>query len=86
MIVKLVDLVNQTLVYTLSPILSSAHTALAPTIEIGSLEWMDTSYVYCIHNRINLEVYSSIRINLCYAVWSAVWLFILISSVVFKHD
>jgi hypothetical protein len=82
--IELVDLVNQTLVFGLSPILSSAHTALAPTIGIGSLEWMDTSYVYCIRNCINLEMYSSICINLCYAVWSTVWLLIHISSVVFS--
>jgi hypothetical protein len=36
--VELVDLVKQTLAYALSPILSFAHTALAPTIGIGSLE------------------------------------------------
>jgi hypothetical protein len=47
---------------------------------------MDTSYVYCIRNCIDLETYSSIHINLCYVIWSAVWLFILVSSVIFKHD
>ena len=47
---------------------------------------MDTSYVYCIRDCINLKTYSSIRINLYYVVWSTIWLFILISSVVFKHD
>jgi hypothetical protein len=69
-----------------SPISSSAHIALAPTIGIGSLEWMDMFYVYGIHNCIDLEMYSSICINLCYATWSTVWLFILVSSVIFKHD
>ncbi len=62
------------------------HTALTPTIGIGSLEWMDTSYVYCIHNCIDLEMYSSIHINLCYAVWSTIWLFIFVSSIVFEHN
>jgi hypothetical protein len=52
------------------PISSLAHIALAPTIGIGSLEWMDMSYVYYIHNCIDLEMYSSIHINLCYAIWS----------------
>jgi hypothetical protein len=47
---------------------------------------MDMSYVYCIRNCINLEMYTSIHINLCYVVWSAVWLFIHISSVVLEHD
>jgi hypothetical protein len=68
------------------PISSLAHTALAPMIGIGSVEWMDTLYVYCIRNCIDFETYSSICINLCYAVWSAVWLFILVSSIVFEHD
>jgi hypothetical protein len=54
--VELVNLVDHTLVYALSPILSLAHTALAPTIGIGSLEWMDMSYVYCICYCIDLEI------------------------------
>jgi hypothetical protein len=65
----------------LSPTLRLAHTAHAPTIGIGSLEWMDMSYVYCICNCINLKTYSSICIDLCYVVWSAIWLFILITSI-----
>jgi hypothetical protein len=47
---------------------------------------MDTSYVYCIRNCIDLEMYSSIHINLCYVVWSAIRLFIFVSSIVFKHN
>jgi hypothetical protein len=68
------------------PISSLAHTALAPTIGIGSLEWMDTSYVYCIRNCIDFETYSCIRINLCYAVWFTLWLFIFVSTIVFEHN
>ena len=60
------------LVYAHSPISSSAHTALAPMIEIGSLEWMDMTDSYCIHQCIDFDMYSSIHINLCYVVWSAV--------------
>jgi hypothetical protein len=54
------------------PIFSLAHIALAPMIEIGSLEWMDMTDSYCIHQCIDFDMYSSIHINLCYAVWSAV--------------
>jgi hypothetical protein len=43
--VKLVSLDYQTLVYVLLSISSLANTALAPTIGIGGLEWMDTSYI-----------------------------------------
>jgi hypothetical protein len=35
--VKLVNVVDRTLVYALSPILSLAHTALAPRLELGVL-------------------------------------------------
>jgi hypothetical protein len=43
--VKLVNLDYQTLVYLLLSISGLANTAFAPTIGIGSLEWMDTLYV-----------------------------------------
>jgi hypothetical protein len=59
---------------SLHPLIScSANTALAPMIGIGSLEWMDTLYVYCICDCIYFKTYSSIHINLHYTVWSTVW-------------
>ena len=37
--------------FSLRPsVFSPAHTALAPTIEIGSLEWMDTTHIDCVRH------------------------------------
>ncbi len=58
---------------------------LPPQLELGVLNgWihhMSTVSVTALILR-----HSSICINLCYAVWFAVWLFIFVSSTVFEHD
>ena len=46
------------------------HTALAPTIGVDSIEWVNSSYIDCISNCTHLQAYSSIRIYLLYDITS----------------